>query len=72
MILLSSSYLGFVSLLVVMRWVLSCCRGGGVDSWVRSSCVVVVGVVLLGVLDGQKWGFKKSEKWSSGMGVLQN
>ena len=34
-------------------------------------CVDVI-LLMLWALGGQKWGSKNREKWSSGMGVLQN
>ena len=34
--------------------------------------ILLMGVGVVGGLGGQKWGSKNREKWSSGMGVLQN
>ena len=43
-------------------------------AWRRVLCLVlrVDGLVLMVMVGGRKWGSKNREKWSSGMGVLQN
>ena len=53
---------------VVFAVVVFMCFGCDVLGLVVFGCCELV----LGVVSGQKWGSENREKWSSGMGVLQN